>query len=94
MIDEMVVKRIKDSLDSMGADYRLMVLPDHPTPIIKRTHTSDPVPFLIFDSGDTGEKEGQVFDEFYPQSSGNFIEEGHKLIDCFLCKKINGCKVK
>lgn len=94
IIDEKVIRRIKESLDRMKIDYRLMILPDHPTPIVKRTHTSDPVPFLIFDSKNIMEKEDQVFDEFYPRSSGNTIEEGHKLMDCFLCKKINECKVK
>ena len=94
IIDEKVIGRIKDNLDTMQVNYRLMVLPDHPTPIIKRTHTSDPVPFLIFDSENISEKKDQVFDEFYPQSSGNIIEEGFKLMDCFLCKKINECKVK
>ncbi len=92
IIDEKVIKKIKQSLDSMGVEYRLMILPDHPTPIVKRTHTPDPVPFLIFDSKDIEKKEYQVFDEFYPASSGILIDKGYKLMDCFLSGKISNCK--
>ncbi|MCL2514223.1 MAG: cofactor-independent phosphoglycerate mutase, partial [Oscillospiraceae bacterium] len=49
MIDELVVKKIKKGLGSIG-DYKIMVLPDHPTPIATRTHARDPVPFMIYDS--------------------------------------------
>ena len=50
IIDEKVVKVIKDSLDGMGVNYKIMILPDHPTPVSKMTHTSEPVPFLIYES--------------------------------------------
>jgi len=50
IIDEKVVKGIKDSLDEMGVNYKIMILPDHPTPVSKMTHTSEPVPFLIYES--------------------------------------------
>jgi len=84
IIDEKVIKTVKEALDKMDVDYRLMILPDHPTPIVKKTHTSEPVPFLIFDSKDIKEKPQQVFDEFYPENKGVFIEEGYKLMDYFL----------
>ena len=88
LIDEKVVKRIKEKLDSENVCYSMLILPDHPTPISLRTHTADPVPFIIFKSGladCTGiEKPDAVFDEFYPRSTGLFIEEGHKLMDYFL----------
>ena len=50
LIDEKVVGPIKEGLDSLNEDYEIMVLPDHPTPVIKKTHTTDPVPFLIYDT--------------------------------------------
>ena len=50
IIDEKVVKAIKDSLDEMGENYKVLILPDHPTPVSKMTHTSEPVPFLIYES--------------------------------------------
>ncbi len=49
LIDEKVLGPVKQALDDMG-EYRIMVLPDHPTPLALKTHTSDPVPFLIYDS--------------------------------------------
>ena len=50
IIDEKVVRAIKDSLDEMGENYKVLILPDHPTPVSKMTHTSEPVPFLIYES--------------------------------------------
>lgn len=84
IIDERVIKLIKEGLDEMGVNYKIMILPDHITPIVKMTHTSEPVPFMIFDSKNITEKPLQVYDEFYPVNNGVFIEEGCKLIDYFL----------
>ena len=50
IIDEKVVKVIKDSLDEMCLNYKILILPDHPTPVSKMTHTSEPVPFLIYEN--------------------------------------------
>jgi len=83
IIDEKVVKTVKEALDEMDIDYRLMILPDHPTPIVKKTHTSEPVPFLIFKSRNIKEKPLQIYDEFYPVNNGVFIKEGYKLMDYF-----------
>lgn len=49
-VDGRVVARIMEAMDRSGEDYRLMILPDHPTPICVRTHTSEPVPYMIYDS--------------------------------------------
>lgn len=88
LIDAKVIRVLKEQLELMKTDYSMMILPDHPTPIIKRTHTSDPVPFLIYDSKDAGIKNSSnIYDEFYPASNGIFISEGHKLLDYFLSKK-------
>ncbi len=105
LIDSKVIRILKEELNSLETDYSMMILPDHPTPIIKKTHTSDPVPFLIYDSRDwstirtgagtrtvTREDEGtqnssNIYDEFYPQTTGLFISEGHKVMDYFLRKK-------
>ena len=46
-LDSRVIRPIKEGLDAAGVDYRMMVLPDHPTPIKVRTHTSDPVPYML-----------------------------------------------
>jgi 2,3-bisphosphoglycerate-independent phosphoglycerate mutase len=50
IIDREVVGPIKEALDRQHLDYRMMILPDHYTPISVRTHTSEPVPFMIYDS--------------------------------------------
>ena len=49
-MDQRILKRIKEAMDASGEDYRILILPDHPTPIRLRTHVSDPVPYLLYDS--------------------------------------------
>ena len=51
-IDAEILAPVFDYLESTGEDFRVMVLPDHPTPIVRRTHTIDPVPFLIWKKGE------------------------------------------
>ncbi len=79
-LDERVIRRIKEALDKSGEDYRIMVLPDHPTPIRCRTHTADPVPYLIYDS--TKEIPGNLkYNEKDAKASGNYTDKGYTLID-------------
>ena len=49
-IDSKVIAYIEDSLKEMGEDYRFLIMPDHPTPIGLRTHTLDPVPYVMYSS--------------------------------------------
>ena len=49
-MDEKVLKLVVEELEAKNVDFRLLVLPDHPTPIEVRTHTGDPVPYLLYDS--------------------------------------------
>lgn len=49
-LDSRIIAPVKAALDDAGEDYRFLVLPDHPTPVCHRTHTTDPVPYVIFDS--------------------------------------------
>ena len=65
--------------------YKIMVLPDHPTPLSVRTHTADPVPFVIFSSEDKKKNDDiDSFDEASAKRSGIFIEKGFELIERFL----------
>jgi len=65
--------------------YRILLMPDHPTPIEVRTHTADPVPFVIYDSNDTRDNTGVTFDESITERDGIVvIEEGHRLMDYFI----------
>jgi 2,3-bisphosphoglycerate-independent phosphoglycerate mutase len=79
--DERVVGTIRRGMEHRG-EYRVMILPDHPTPIELRTHTDDPVPFLIYDSTEKRppSKRGG-FDEQAAAASGMVIDEGYHLIE-------------
>ena len=79
-LDERVIKRLTDALYAKNVDFRLLVLPDHPTPIRIRTHTAGNVPYLLFDSTDIKENEWN-YNEKDAMSSGVLVEEGHTLID-------------
>ena len=79
-LDQRLIKHLKEALDASGEPYRMMVLPDHPTPIRVRTHTSDPVPFLLYDSTKT--QNGQdVYSEKAARESGLTVSRGCELID-------------
>lgn len=81
-IDKQVLGEIISGMESID-DYRLMLLPDHPTPISLRTHTDEPVPFMIYNS--KYPKSGRrTFDEAAAAATGFHIEEGHKLMEHFL----------
>lgn len=79
-IDEKVVKVLVEEFGKKGVEYRMLVLPDHPTPIRCRTHTSDPVPYMIYDNTNKA-LSGLSYNEKDAAKSGNFIQEGYKTID-------------
>lgn len=84
-LDSRVVKPLTEALDSKGVDYRLMILPDHPTPIRVRTHTADSVPYMLYDS--TSElDETWNYNEKEGRASKNYVEKGHTLIDRLFMK--------
>ncbi len=79
-LDQRVVDRIKEGMDASGENYRMLVLPDHPTPICVKTHTSDPVPYVLYDSRNKEEKGGFCYNEAEAQKTGKLLEKGHELI--------------
>ena len=79
-IDEKVVKVLVEEFGKKGVEYRMLVMPDHPTPIRCRTHTSDPVPYMIYDNTNKA-LSGLSYNEKDAAKSGNFIQEGYKTID-------------
>ncbi len=82
-LDKRVTRLIVESLEKAGEDYRILVLPDHPTPIRVRTHTKDPVPYLLYDSRkELGSQE--EYSEKTAKESGIVWKEGYRLIDCLL----------
>ena len=82
-LDRRVVAPLTAGLDASGLDYRLMVLPDHPTPIRLRTHTAESVPYLIYDSTNV-QKNNWSYNEAEAILSGNYFSEGPLLMDHFL----------
>ena len=80
-IDREVVSRLR----SWGEDLRLLIMPDHPTPIPVRTHTGDPVPFLLWGPGFTPNG-ARRFTEAEAEGTGFFIEEGYKIMGRLLGK--------
>ncbi len=78
-VDEKILGVVMDGLKSAGEDFRLLLLPDHPTPIEVRTHTGEPVPYLLYDS--TAKAEGMpAYSEETAALTGKNWPEGYRLI--------------
>ena len=82
-VDGRVVARITEAMDQSGEDYRLMILPDHPTPICVRTHTSEPIPYLIYDSRKAIDGI-HTYNEKEAAKSTRIWKDGYRLIDHLL----------
>ena len=78
-IDTRVIKTLMDGFERAGTDYRMLVLPDHPTPICIRTHTGDDVPYLLYDSTCPVEN-NCLYNEEAAAKTGIRVEKGHELI--------------
>ena len=82
-IDHYIVGPLVAAMKDSGEDYRMLVLPDHPTPICVRTHTNGPIPYLLFDStkkmGDNA-----AYNEKVAKESENVQADGYKLMDYLL----------
>ncbi len=76
--DAKVVGPMRAGLDKLG-DYRLLVLCDHLTPLAQRTHTAEPVPFILFDSSSPGDYP-RPYSEAAAQATGLFLEQGADLL--------------
>lgn len=85
MIDKKVVGELRKRLDSAGAEYKMMILPDHPTPIALKTHVSDPVPYIIYKSGAPGSG-APAYSEKNAKATGIYRENGTELMMHFLDK--------
>ena len=82
-VDGRVVARITEAMDRSGENYRLMILPDHPTPICVRTHTSEPVPYMIYDSRQAIDGI-HTYNEKEAAKSTCIWKDGYRLIDHLL----------
>lgn len=80
LIDEKILTPVYQYLASCGEDFRVMILPDHPTPIRIRTHSIDPVPFLIYDSR-TEQKGVDSFTEESALQKNYYVKDGYRLME-------------
>lgn len=84
-LDARIIRYVKEAMDQSGEDYRMLILPDHPTPIEVRTHTSEPVPYLLYDSTELQDNDWQ-YSEKCAAEGGIYHPQGHELIDYLFSK--------
>ena len=84
-IDSRVLKHMLEYLDSCGDDYRILIMPDHPTPLDIMTHSPEPVPYLIYDSRKKSDGV-DCFTEKNAEKTGIFVEHGPDIMDKLLEK--------
>lgn len=82
-LDKRLINVVMERMENAGEDYRLLVMPDHPTPIRVRTHVSDPVPYLLYDSRKKQGK-GLLYSEKNAREAGVFVPDGYRMIDKLL----------
>lgn len=78
-LDSRVLARLIEKMDASSEDYRVLVMPDHPTPVSCRTHTSDPVPYMLYDST-INKSATWLYNEKDAAKSGNVVEKGYTLM--------------
>ena len=83
MIDKKIIGEIKKRLEEKNVPYKMMVLPDHPTPISLKTHVSDPVPYIIYKSGSVSGS-CVTYNEKNAKASGIYRSSGMELMEHFL----------
>ena len=82
-LDARIVKPVYEAMEVSGEPYRLLILPDHPTPLRIRTHSSDPVPYLLYDSRKNLDSK-RLYGERAARESGIFREKGYQMMRYFL----------
>ena len=85
VIDRLALKPCLQYLEGCGEDFRILIMPDHPTPLRIRTHSIDPVPFFIYAS-DKIEDGVDSFSEDSAAAKGNYIPNGYTLMDHLIQK--------
>jgi 2,3-bisphosphoglycerate-independent phosphoglycerate mutase len=83
LIDEKILAPLAEALHEFG-EHRILVLPDHPTPLATRTHAADPVPYLLYRSSGGSYGGASRFDEAHARETGRYLEHGHLLMQRLL----------
>lgn len=84
-LDSRIIGPIKAAMEAAGEDFRMLVLPDHPTPLRIRTHSADPVPYILYDSTRQRKKLAR-YSEREAAATGIFEPQGHKLMEKLLSR--------
>lgn len=84
-LDSRLIKPIKEGLDASGEPYRMLILPDHPTPIKVRTHVAEPVPYLLYDST-ARQAHSWRYNEKEAAESGNTVAHGWDMMSYLFSK--------
>ena len=84
-LDSRIIGPIKAAMEEAGEDFRMLVLPDHPTPLRIRTHSADPVPYVLYDSTRQKRKIAR-YSEKEAAATGIFEPQGHKLMEKLLSR--------
>jgi 2,3-bisphosphoglycerate-independent phosphoglycerate mutase len=84
--DEHVVGRLLEGLRQMGGEWRILVMPDHVSSCALKTHTADPVPFIVYVASDEQKPRGlsRAYSERDARDQGIFIPEAHTLLERLL----------
>lgn len=81
LIDSKIVGPIVEYLEGSGEDFGILVMPDHPTPLAIRTHSREPIPYLLYLSGNEAESGYLTYTEAEAKKTGSFVEHGYTLIN-------------
>lgn len=84
-LDSRLIAPVKQAMEEAGEDFRMLILPDHPTPLRIRTHSADPVPYVLYDST-MQRKSLACYSEAEAAATGIFEPEGYQLMQRFLQK--------
>ena len=86
LADEKIVAPVVKYLRESGEDFHMLIMPDHPTPLAIMTHTSDPVPYVLYKSEAEAEPKDVKYTEADAEKTGIYVEKGHTLINKLLSK--------
>ncbi len=87
LIDEKIIAPIMKAMNDSGESYSIAVLPDHPTPLALRTHTSDPVPFALYRSDAPRKNSVSAYNETTAKSTEVYVEHGYTLMEMLISGK-------
>ncbi len=84
LIDKLIIGPVFEALKGSDEPFSIMILPDHPTPLSVKTHSSDPVPYIIYRSNAERDSGITVVDESSAESTEIYIDPGYTLMNRFL----------